>query len=71
MSQGGFSGVVFDTMILYQATANLAGTGGDDGAIWGHFIQFVAPPSAGDPSDQPCPTPTTANVAACIASLVQ
>ena len=25
MSQGGFSGVVFDTMILYQATANLAG----------------------------------------------
>jgi len=25
VSQGGLSGVVFDTMILYQATANLAG----------------------------------------------
>ena len=25
MSQGGLSGVVFDTMFLYQATANLAG----------------------------------------------
>jgi len=39
--------------------------------VWGHFVQFVAPSSTGDPADTPCPTPTTTDVAACIASLVQ
>jgi hypothetical protein len=45
------------------------------GAIWGHFIKFVAPPSSGTPTEQPCNDWTQVSggndVALCIAALVR
>jgi hypothetical protein len=44
------------------------------GAIWGHFVKFVATPSSGTPTEQPCRwgDPTGGNdVALCIAALVR
>jgi hypothetical protein len=42
------------------------------GAIWGHFIKFVRPPSTGTPADTTCKTESaTRGVTACIATLVR
>lgn len=42
------------------------------GAIWGHFIKFVVPPSSGSPTTTACdPETATLGIRACIATVVR
>lgn len=47
-------------------------TGSATGALWGHFIKFVVPPSSGSPATEACePETETLGVRACIATVVR